>query len=211
MTTGDSSVSTDSPVNNGEPQPAQLHFAEPRFAQPERSRILLPALGALALLILAVLVAIHFFPATTVNIAHVRTDLLPITTKFSSDSLLVGRAETHTTLFVASTIRVENKLRVPIFLDDFAATYTDPQGAELAVESATVKELAALESVYPALKPLTKHPLLRETSIAPGQSAEGVVLLSFPFTKAVWDARKTAVITVKLYHQQTLYQEIPKP
>jgi hypothetical protein len=37
--------------------------------------------------------------------------------------------------------------------------------------------------------------------IAPGQSAEGMILLHFPITKAVWDSRRTAVLNVDLYHQ----------
>jgi hypothetical protein len=37
--------------------------------------------------------------------------------------------------------------------------------------------------------------------IAPGKSAEGMVLLHFPITKAVWDSRRTAVLNVDLYHQ----------
>jgi len=43
-------------------------------------------------------------------------------------------------------------------------------------------------------------PLLRETVIDPGQSAEGMVILHFPITQSVWDHRRTTVLNVNLYH-----------
>ena len=61
-----------------------------------------------------------------------------------------------------------------------------------------------LDNVYtsfPGLKPLASEPLLRDTMISPGQSAEGMILLHFPVTKEVWDHRRTAVLNVDLYHQ----------
>src|SRR5260370_1042601 len=51
------------------------------------------------------------------------------------------------------------------------------------------------------LNPRASEPLLRETMISPGQSAEGMILLHFPVTKEVWDHRRRAVLNVDLYHQ----------
>ena len=47
----------------------------------------------------------------------------------------------------------------------------------------------------------TTTPLLRETMIGPGKSAEGMILLRFPVTQEVWDRRRTAVLNIDLYHQ----------
>jgi hypothetical protein len=70
-----------------------------------------------------------------------------------------------------------------------------------------------LDNVYmafPALKPLSGPPLLRESSIEPGGHAEGMVLLNFPLTEADWNQRKTATVTVSFYHQDPFTVTIPR-
>ncbi len=183
----------------------------PTFAQPERRSFLVPILLALAALAAAAVIALHFFPATTVDIAHLRTDLLPTTTTYKAQSMVVGVNQTQTVLFVASTVRVSNQLRVPIFVDGFSITFTDPAGAQLQARGLTQSELSNSQLSFPALKPLTTSPLLRETSIDPGKSAEGTIVFPLPIPQSMWNTRKTATIKVDLYHQNPVYQDIPKP
>ena len=184
--------------------------SEPIFASPERRSLLVPILLAVALLVLAAGLAVHFYPATTVDIVHLHTEILPTHTVFRSDSIVLGPPQTSDVLFVASTIRVDNKLRIPITLDDFSCTLTDPSGAVMSVKASTNSDLAAQETSFPALKPLVTNVLRRDVSIDPGKSTEGTVLLSFPFTKEQWDARKSATIQVDIYHGQHLYVDIPR-
>ena len=80
-------------------------------------------------------------------------------------------------------------------------------GPDLVVETCR----SGLLGTFPALKDLASSPLLRETLIAPGQTAEGMVLLRFPVTQAVWNARKSATLNVDLYHQGPLTISIPNP
>lgn len=183
----------------------------PDFAQPERRSFLVPILLAVAALILAAGLAIHFFPATTVDIAHVKTQLLPVQTTFKADSIVTGQDQTTHVLFIASTIRVDNQHRAPITLDNFTLTLTDPSGAELTARAPLPSELPNLELTYPALKPLLAHPLPRETSVDPGHSVEGTVLFSLDIPQSVWDARKSAVIAAEVYHQPAVYVTIPRP
>ncbi len=185
-------------------------MSDPTFAPPERRSFLVPILLAVALLAAAAGFAIHFYPATTVDIAHLNTTLLPTHTVFKSNSIVLGPPQTSDVLFVASTIRVDNKLRIPITLDDFSCTFTDPTGAVLTVKASTNSDLAAQQTSFPAIKPLMATPLRRDLSIDPGKSASGTILLSFPFTKEQWDARKSATIQVDIYHGQHLYVDIPK-
>ena len=180
------------------------------FSQPERRPFLVPILLALAALALAIGIAIHFFPATTVNIEHVRTDILPTETKFKG-STVVGVSENFKVLYVASTVKVDNQLRVPIYLDDFHLTFTMPDDSEVTVQAADKHDIPDVELNYPALKPMLTNQLQRETVIEPGKSASGTIL--FPLNKldqAMWDARKSAIIKVDLYHQPAVYITIPK-
>jgi len=180
------------------------------FSQPERRSFLVPILLALAALALAIVVAIHFFPATTVNIDHIHTDILPTETKLKG-STIVGLSETYKVLYVASTIKVDNQLRVPLYLDNFHLTLTMPDDSELTVQAAGKHDIPDIELNYPALKPFLTNQLQRETALEPGKSASGTVL--FPLNKvdkALWDQRKSAVIKVDLYHQPAVYTTIPK-
>jgi hypothetical protein len=70
--------------------------------------------------------------------------------------------------------------------------------------------LPDIETNFPQLKPLLTAPLLRDTAIDPGKSAQGTVLYSINLPKEIWDARKSAVIKVAIYHQPALYLTIPK-
>ncbi len=179
------------------------------FSQPERRSFLIPVGLALVAIAVAIAIAIHFFPATTVNLNHIHTDAVPTETTLKG-STIVGLTEINHVLFVASTIQVDNQLRVPIYLDDFHITLTDQSGAEMTVAATQPKDLPDLEANYPALKPLMTTPLVRNTAIDQGKQAQGTVLFPLTIPKDIWDARKSAVIKVDLYHQPAIYVTIPK-
>ena len=75
------------------------------------------------------------------------------------------------------------------------------EGEEITTSAVEKPDLENVYTSFPGLKPLASEPLLRETMISPGQSAEGMILLHFPVTKEVWDHRRRAVLNVDLYHQ----------
>ena len=182
---------------------------ELNFSQPERRSFLLPIGLALAAIAVAIAIAIHFFPPTTVHISQIHTDALPTETTLKG-STIVGLTEINHVLFVATTIKVDNQLRVPITLDDFHITLTDQTGAEMTVAATQPNELSDLETNYPALKPLMTTPLVRDTAVDHGKSAQGTVLFPLTVRKDVWDTRKSAIIKVDLYHQPAIYLTIPK-
>ena len=171
----------------------------------------MPGLLALAALVAAFFVASHFFPSVAVEVESIRTNLLPTHTVYKSQSIVLGPDQAQNVLFVATTLRVENKLRVPISLDDFTLTLQNAESAELTGKAVQKQDLAGVELSFPALRPLAGVPLLRETNIAPGQSVEGTLLFSLQVPQSLWDTRKSAVIRVDLYHQPSTSVLIPKP
>ena len=92
-------------------------------------------------------------------------------------------------------------LHLPLFLKDFTATLTTAEGDEITTSAIEKLDLENVYTSFPGLRPLASEPLLRETMISPGQSAEGMILLHFPVTKEVWDHRRDAMLNVDLYHQ----------
>ena len=186
-------------------------MSDPTFSQPERRSYLVPILVVLAFLAAAIALATHFFPATTVNSAHVHADLLPTHTVYKADTIVVGHDPAVDVLYLAETITIDNQLRQTIDLDGFTLTLTDPKGAELTTRAVSKQDLASIEQSFPALVPMLAHPLLPETSIDPGKQATGTLLFALPVPRQVYDTRQSAVVKVDLYHLPSLYQPIPKP
>jgi hypothetical protein len=169
----------------------------------------MPALLALGALALAIALAIHFFPATSVDISHLHTDVLPTETVLKS-STVVGAGEIDRVLFVASKVMIDNKLRLPLYLDDFHMTFTAADGGTLEMRAVSERDFADMSTNYPALKPLVTKPLMRNAVLDPNTSDDGTILFSLNVSKAMWEARQSAVIKVDLYHQPAVYVTIPK-
>jgi hypothetical protein len=185
--------------------------SEPSFAQPERRSFLVPIVLALVVLALGLLATRHFFPSGNIEIQQVRTEILPTTTSYKSDSIVVAPTETIQTLFVVSTLKIDNHLRFPVSLEDFTLTLTDNTGAQLTARALQKNDIPNSELSFPALKPLIPAPLVRETVIQPGQSAQGTVLFSLTLPASIWNERKSAAIQVDLYHQAPVTITIPSP
>lgn len=181
------------------------------FAQPARRNLLAPVLIAFVLLGVVIALVLRYTPHKTADVTITETAVYPAHTVFKSDSILVGSDRAQDDLYVLATLRIDDRLHLPIFLKDFTATLITADGEEFHTSAAEKQDIPALFTTFPALEKLGSPPLLRETLIAPGQSAEGMVLLHFPVTQAVWNNRKSATLNVDLYHQGPLAILIPNP
>ena len=187
-------------------------MAELTFSQSERRSFLGPILIALAVLAIAGAGIYFYMPHRVADLAVTRTAILPTHTEFKTDSRLVGaQTESQDDLYVLATVRIDDKLKLPLFLKDITATFSPADGDDITTSAVEKNDIPNLYVTFPALKSLASPPLLRETAIAPGEHAEGMVLLHFPVTQAVWDQRKSATITLDFYHQGPLTVTIPKP
>ncbi|MCU1224902.1 MAG: hypothetical protein JWQ42_2995 [Edaphobacter sp.] len=182
---------------------------EPTFAQPDRRNLLAPVLIAFVVLGIVIALLLRYTPHKTADLAITHTAVYPAHTVFTSDSILVNRDRDQDDLYVLATLRVEDRLNLPLFLKDFTATLTTADGEQLTTNAVEKTDLSNLYSTFPALKKLASDPLLRETLINPHQSAEGMVLLHFPVTQAAWDARRSATLNIDFYHQGPLTITIP--
>ena len=172
-----------------------------KFAQPARRNLLVPVLLAFLILGIVLALLLRFTPHRTADLTITRTTIYPTHTVFKSDSILVANERAEDALYVFTTLRIDDRLHLPLFLKDFTATLTTGEGEEITTSAVEKPDLENVYTSFPALKPLASEPLLRDTMISPGQSAEGMILLHFPVTKEVWDHRRKAVLNVDLYHQ----------
>jgi hypothetical protein len=172
-----------------------------KFAQPARRNLLVPVL--LAFLILGIVLALflRFIPNHTADLAITHTSVYAAHTVFKSETIVVANQRAEDNLYVLTTLRIDDRLHLPLFLKDFTATLTTTDGEEVTSSAIEQQDLEAVYTSFPEVKALATTPLLRETMISPGQSAEGMILLRFPVTQEVWDRRRSAVLNIDLYHQ----------
>jgi hypothetical protein len=172
-----------------------------KFAQPARRNLLVPVLLAFLILGIVLALVLRYTPHKTADLTITRTAVYPTHTVFKSDSIIVANQHTEDDLYVLTTLRIDDRLHLPLFLKDFTATLTTAEGEEITTSAVEKLDLENVYTSFPDLRPLSSEPLLRDTMISPGQSAEGMILLHFPVTQAVWDHRRSAVLNVDLYHQ----------
>ena len=171
------------------------------FSQSERRNLLPPILIALAILGVAFLVYEHINPNIHPQVTATHNNIYSAHTVIKSESLLVGRDQAQDDLYVLTTLHVDNPLKFPLFLRDFTGTLVTSDGQLLSSSAVQKDELANLYIAFPDIKKLASTPLYRDTTIPPGQSAEGMVILHFSATKDDWDHRQSANVAVDFYHQ----------
>jgi hypothetical protein len=181
------------------------------FSQSERRSYLSPILVALAVLIGAGVAAYLYFPHHTADLTITHTAVVPTHTEIETGSKEVGhQTEVEENLYVLTTLRIDDKLRDPLFISDITSTLTTTDDAVTTEGAVEKNDLNAIYTAFPQIKPLAGAPLLRESTIPAGGHAEGMVILHFGITKADWDNRKSATLTVTFYHQGPTTITIPK-
>jgi len=182
------------------------------FAQPERRNFLVPGL-IVAALVAAAFVYIYFFtPHKIADLTVTHVAVLPTHTVMPNGSRIVGAQDASQDDFYALvTVRIDDHLKLPLFINDITGTLTTQDGADVTTTAAEKNDLDAVYTAFPALKPLASTPLLRESEVPPGGHAEGMVLLDFPVSDAVWKQRKSASVVIAFYHQDPMTITIPNP
>jgi hypothetical protein len=177
---------------------------ELQIHQPVHRNLLAPVLIAFVVLGIAIALVVRYTPHRVADLEITHTSIYPAHLVFKAESLVVGADKTEDHLYVLTTLRITDRLNLPLFLKDFTATLITADGEEIKTSAAEKTDLEGIYSAFPALKPMSSEPLLRETLIRPGNSADGMVLLHFPVSLDTWKHRKSAVLTLDLYHQGPL-------
>lgn len=183
---------------------------ELNFSQPARRNILAPVLIAFLLLGLAIALLLRYTPHTIAEVKVVHVAVYPAHTVFKSDTILVNRDRAQDDLYALITVNMSDQLNLPIFIKDFTGTLVGADGTSIPGTAAQKDDLENLYTVFPALRSLSSSPLLRETLIGPGGTADGMVLLHFPASADTWNHRRSASLNVDLYHQGTISVDIPQ-
>ncbi len=181
------------------------------FSQAERRSFLVPGLIALVVLAigLGIFAMINPYRQPQLTVTHTAVDAEH--TVFASGTKVVGvKDQAQDDLYVLTTVRIDNRLKFPITINDITGAVSNTEDAQLTTTAVEKSDLANLFVVFPKLAPLAGPPLLRDTTIQPGAQVEGMVVLHYPLTQADWDQRKSASVTVAFYHQDAITVPIRK-
>jgi hypothetical protein len=186
---------------------SELSFSQP---QSERRNFTTPAI-VVAVIVAIAFTLIYFFTSHRIaDLAITHIAVVPEHTVFTSSSKVVGAETAEDDLYVFATVRIEDKLRLPITINGISGTLTAADDTVTHANAIGKRDREILYVTFPALKPLASAPLNLDTEIQPGGQAEGMVLLHFPLAEADWKNRKSAAVIIDTYSQGALTVEIPK-
>jgi hypothetical protein len=176
------------------------------------SPILRIAVAAL-IVVLAIAAYIYFGdkpPVATGEVLHVTA--YPVH-RDSSGALSTSRAARVETTFdeiiVVADLRLRNQSTGPVFLSDMAALLKLPSEEDRSL-AANARDYERVFAAYPELANLKQQPLLRDTTIPAGGTAEGQLVFNYPLTKQQWEQRQSLDISLSFLHQKDLVLPAPQ-
>jgi hypothetical protein len=129
----------------------------------------------------------------------------------SGGNVMGGTESIEHDLYVVATLHIDNKLRLPLFINGIDVTYTAADGSDQTAHATNLSDLNRLVEIFPNLKPLLPHPINFSNEVSPKSVSKGQILVEFPgFTEDLWKQRKSASLTVNLAHQGTQTIAIPQ-
>jgi hypothetical protein len=190
-------------------EPELKLVADPEPGSPAKKFIV----AGVIMLVVAVAVFV-FNPWKTAEFTITKAEVYAPHTEFQQLKggmhVLSGAPAAEDDLYIVATVRIVDKLRLPLFINDCTALLLNRDGTQLNATAISSRDLARLEQTFPALAPMAQHPLDEKTPIAPGETREGTIVLQFPgLTAAAWNAKKSASLTLNLTHQGP--QVVPFP
>ena len=192
-----------------------------QLAQP-RERGVLPALLIAVVVLAAAAVAIFYFnPHSTAELAVTHVDTFaPQTTFGAMEGAGASTAGTHvieapTTstendLYVVATLKLTDKLRLPLFVTGAVAHVTLADGAETEITALSAADVKRLEVIFPALGKQVTQPFEDGAEVDPKQTLNTQVVLPLPGqTAAAWAGKKAATLTITLRNQGPQTTQLP--
>jgi hypothetical protein len=104
---------------------------------------------------------------------------------------------------VLLAVRVNNLGNKPMWVREIKAQLKTDRG-EWSDDAASPVDFARYFKAFPALGPHESPALKPETKIAPGEKAEGMVLVSFPVGKDAFDKRMSLTVTLENYDRRPM-------
>lgn len=171
-------------------------------------RALLIVLVATVIVVLAIGIYVYIDEKPPVAAGQiVKLDVTPIHTEMrvgAGAQGIQGGMDTYDQLLILAQVQVRNQGKYPIFLHDMWSDLTTSNGDEQRSLAANNNDFQSVFIAYPQTASFKQAPLLRDITLQPGQSAQGLVIFHYPMTKDQWDARHSFQAVVSFANQKVL-------
>jgi hypothetical protein len=131
----------------------------------------------------------------------------PIHRELSTGSALgglAGQKDIYDEEIVIANVHIKSQTEMPLFLHDMWADVTLADGTTQRSSAASPTDYHNVFIAYPALAPKQTTPVLRDTTMTPGQTLDGQIIFHYPISGQQWDQRKDFKISVQFLHQKDL-------
>ena len=148
-------------------------------------------------------------PRKTAEISVQKVDIFAPHTEMNAtpgvNKIIGEAASSEDDLYVVATVKVTDKLRLPISIDSYSATLTTADGATVDATIIAGNYLPRVGETFPQflalIQPPAAKPIYFDDSIGPGQTLVGTVVLLFPNASGKdWQAKKSATLHLSLAH-----------
>jgi hypothetical protein len=175
-------------------------------SSPKRALLIILAATVIVIATIALYVYIGEKPPVAAG-QIVKLDVTPIHTEMrvgAGAQGVQGGMDTYDQLLILAQVQVRNQTNIPLFLHDMWSNITTKDGDQQRSLAANNTDFNSVFIAYPQTAGLKQQPLLRDITLQPGQSAEGLVIFHYPMTKDQWDARQSFEAVVSFTHQKDL-------
>jgi hypothetical protein len=116
---------------------------------------------------------------------------------------LGGQGETFDEVLILADVRITNVAKIPLYLHDIWAVTNFPGETDRSA-AAAAEDFGKIFIAYPDLQHYKKAPLVRETTLKPGQQVEGMMIFNYQMDKAKWDTHTGIDLHISFIHQNPL-------
>ena len=137
----------------------------------------------------------------------VKLDVTPIHTEMkvgAGGQGVQGGTDTYDNLLILAQVQIRNQANIPLFLHDMWSDLTTYNGEEVRSLAANTNDFQSVFIAYPQLASQKQDPLLRDITLQPGQSVQGLVIFHYPMTQDEWYGRKGFQAVISFRHQKNL-------
>ncbi len=179
----------------------------------KRSLIIVLIATVIVVLVIGAYVYVDEKPPAAVG-RIVKLDVTPIHTEMrvgAGAEGIQGGMDTYDQLLILAQVQIRNQSNIPLFLHDMWSNVTTSNGDEQRSLAANKSDFQSVFVAYPQVDSLKQEPLLRNMTVQPGQTVEGLVIFHYPMTKDEWDASHGFAAVISFMHQKNLILPWPAP
>ena len=114
-----------------------------------------------------------------------------------------GQKETYDEMLVFADVSVKNTTNIPLYLRDMWAIVDLPDETSRS-SAASVEDSHEVFIAYPQTKQYEKPLLARDTTIQPGQQAQGTIVFNFQMSQKQWQSASDVAVYLSFAHQNPL-------